>query len=1228
MFTRLLASPLLTSEGRITRRTFYRYYFPLLFAAIVLETIATFTLSWPLAWLTSTVAIFLVIIITFLVIKRLHDVGKSGYCALLFFVPFANLWAMYLVFFKKGTALKNSSSPVSPSQKNTSAKTKFTALLLALTITASTLSPFLAHTAYAADGSLAGVGQWFNDIGKGVGDTIGKGVDQIKAIAKVNVPGIGVIDLTQFRGVSSIIEKLPAKVDVPIPFTSFSIKYDRSKSPGENIVSNVAPFLSGVVGTLDPMKPGASIARFIIAQAKPLFDQWVKPYIPAAIKNGAHSVKEFIKPLLHAVEDPLVKNFLLPVWEFVVGPIDDLAVDIVNLLAEEVRTGIPLPTNQESDTPQMKFSAPLENQRPVGILEAIDANGVATGWAVDPDDPTRPVTVRFYFAHVTAVRNLRTGNDGFSDAGAPVTANLYRPDVTASTGYSGNHGFSFVIPPQYRISEAGYNFLLSAYAYDTNGRAEDLTKLEGSPKEFPRGLSLVGVLESIDASGKMTGWAFNPNYSGLYQYSRPRVEFYADAPYDGGGRYLSYSEPNKTRKDINLKGIDVVGDSRDATGFREFVDLTRNQIGFEESLDATKFRDGKEHLVYAYAVKSNKLTEKILLAGSPKSFMMPIIYKIGFKHGYPQVARGTTFEQVVLDVPNKEHRMEVLFDDKIVDLNEALHGYPTNLPKDVTYLTVKTEGDGQTRTVPLSIRVPQGISIGVHQVHVRTFGEDVGVTYDGTFSIDVIPYELLSLETPDELVVGTDAVLTLAHIPSEAIFSGYNANMTLEKLTLGGELGAVSIKNYTIGATSNGSAKISFAVPYESGSIRKGRGPVSVDMSVKPKNGASDALMQAVQIWSTDYGRNFSGLTKVGNKPVLGPLCKSSPTPEISFVASTETSDLKAITAAKPFEIGTANLFVEGKGFGCYEQLGISMTAKDGEKILDIIPTKEYTETYGGVVYQTGYKTDEHAYFKFRVLETGWEGAFPKRSGIELVPLDLWNVEHGTVEELLVTVKDAIGHSASAKLPLFTKYTLKVVPGEDAKELKPSGPMRIWWKGFIYGHKVRMLIDNESLRNVTLEKSNLETFEGRELNYIDDLSVPSWITPGEHTLTFEDITELDAKGKVRYRAKATFVVAGAPKKIQKAGAPKIEKQTEETQKETEKTQMVEDTKTFKQQVEDETIKIKENTVEVTTCPTGSTYSFTFKQCTQDVPDKLSPYDGLPCPPAGSVPDYTMRGCIP
>lgn len=46
------------------------------------------------------------------------------------------------------------------------------------------------------------------------------------------------------------------------------------------------------------------------------------------------------------------------------------------------------------------------------------------------------------------------------------------------------------------------------------------------------------------------------------------------------------------------------------------------------------------------------------------------------------------------------------------------------------------------------------------------------------------------------------------------------------------------------------------------------------------------------------------------------------------------------------------------------------------------------------------------------------------------------------------------------------------------------------------------------------------------------------------------------------------------------------------------------------------------------CSSGSTYSFTFSTCMEDAPQKLSPYDGLPCPDnVNSIPSYATKGCI-
>ena len=533
-----------------------------------------------------------------------------------------------------------------------------------------------------------------------------------------------------------------------------------------------------------------------------------------------------------------------------------------------------------------------------------------------------------------------------------------------------------------------------------------------------------------------------------------------------------------------------------------------------------------------------------------------------------------------MGVPNTEHRMEILFDGK-----------PLEMIGGALYRTVKAEGTASTREVPINFMVPADASLGEHAIRVRTYDTGAGVAYDSFFGINVIPFRLLALETPSELTVKKEVELKIENIPSMVFLTGQNQNVIIEQITLGENLGTIKIPQFVI--TQNGSsAKIAFTVPYEAGKIRKGEGPINVDMLVKVKAGSTSEIMQAVQILNSDYGRTFSGLTKAGKKPILVPLCEITPKSDISFVWLQGDGIWKSVTAQNPFELGSGSLFIEGTGFGCYKKLDIEMVADDGAEKIRVSPDKNLD------------------FFTFNVPESGWEGKFEKRAGIEIAPLDAWNVVHGAVDLLTVSVQDGDSHKATGDLHLFTQYALKVAPGEGAVELKPSGPLRIWWKGFIYGHKVRLNIDGESIRNIILERGSLDRFGGREMNYIDDLSVPSWISSGSHTLTFEDISELDAKGKVKYRASTTFIVPEAKVKIVPV-VPKIKAEP----------------------------KVNPLAVPVvppitpdpvgpdTLCPSGSTYSYTFKQCMQEVPDKLSPYDGLPCPPEGSVPSYTTRGCV-
>ena len=106
---------------------------------------------------------------------------------------------------------------------------------------------------------------------------------------------------------------------------------------------------------------------------------------------------------------------------------------------------------------------------PTGWHDSIDSDGVSLGWSVDPDIPAQPVIIHFYV----------DGPAGVGTYIGDILADVPRPDVNQQTGYPGNHGFRYVIPPQYRD---GQNHTLYAYGLDVNGHLNRL--LFGSPKSF------------------------------------------------------------------------------------------------------------------------------------------------------------------------------------------------------------------------------------------------------------------------------------------------------------------------------------------------------------------------------------------------------------------------------------------------------------------------------------------------------------------------------------------------------------------------------------------------------------------------------------------------------------------------------------------------------------------------------------------------------------------------
>jgi hypothetical protein len=113
---------------------------------------------------------------------------------------------------------------------------------------------------------------------------------------------------------------------------------------------------------------------------------------------------------------------------------------------------------------------PPPPNHPFGWLDAVDAAGVATGWACDADDFAAPLTIHFYV-------------DGHAGSGAFAgwaRADLVRePAVGNACGGHVAHGYAFRLPDW--IRDNGQHTL---YAYALNLGGGDNQLLSGSPKSF------------------------------------------------------------------------------------------------------------------------------------------------------------------------------------------------------------------------------------------------------------------------------------------------------------------------------------------------------------------------------------------------------------------------------------------------------------------------------------------------------------------------------------------------------------------------------------------------------------------------------------------------------------------------------------------------------------------------------------------------------------------------
>ena len=149
-----------------------------------------------------------------------------------------------------------------------------------------------------------------------------------------------------------------------------------------------------------------------------------------------------------------------------------------------------LPVLSSSTNPYTTKSTP-----PVGSFESL-TNGVATGWTVDSSNPTVSIYANFYIDGKVGVGGLFVGSS---------STTVYRPDIIKKyPKYTGNHGFIFSIPSQYKDGKTH-----TLYVYGTGGPFGPATLLSGSPKSFKIAAPILAptnytIVANVGAGGRVS----------------------------------------------------------------------------------------------------------------------------------------------------------------------------------------------------------------------------------------------------------------------------------------------------------------------------------------------------------------------------------------------------------------------------------------------------------------------------------------------------------------------------------------------------------------------------------------------------------------------------------------------------------------------------------------------------------------------------------------------------
>ncbi len=178
---------------------------------------------------------------------------------------------------------------------------------------------------------------------------------------------------------------------------------------------------------------------------------------------------------------------------------------------------------------------------PVGYFDALDSDGVISGWAVDLDAPSTSIDVHVYMDGPAGGAGKLIG---IGKAAFP------RPDVNQAIGYPGDYGFKYSLPP---ITRDGATHTYYVYGIDTSGIGPENRLLIGSPKtaalpstivRIDNGTIKVGI--EPRCGGTIAEITFNgTNLVNNYDCTGRQIQV---AQYDGNSTYAMVLEALCSRK--------------------------------------------------------------------------------------------------------------------------------------------------------------------------------------------------------------------------------------------------------------------------------------------------------------------------------------------------------------------------------------------------------------------------------------------------------------------------------------------------------------------------------------------------------------------------------------------------------------------------------------------------------------------------------------------------------